>query len=166
MSVPVPDTLPIAVIDLDGTVADVRHRLHYLQRRPKDWDAFFAGIADDPPLAEGLAVARMLADEHELVYLTGRPERYRNATLEWLRRHELPPGRLMMRGGGDRRPARVAKLAMLRSLHGVAVLVDDDVDVCTAARAAGFPVLVADWARAPGDEQQELRIAQEREGRT
>ena len=166
MSGPVPDTLPTAVIDLDGTVADVRHRLHHLQRRPKDWDAFYAGIADDRPLAEGLAVARSLADNHELVYLTGRPERYRKATLEWLRRHELPPGRLMMRRGGDRRPARVAKLAMLRSLDGVAVLVDDDADVCTAARAAGFSVLVADWARAPDDEQQELRTAQEREGRT
>jgi hypothetical protein len=161
--------LPIAVIDLDGTVADVRHRLHHLQRRPKDWDAFFAGIADDPPLAEGLAVVRTLADDHELVYLTGRPERYRRATQEWLRRHELPPGRLMMRRGGDRRPARVAKLAMLRSLGArtrVAVLVDDDPDVCTAARAAGYPVLVAEWALSPDDERQALRTAQEREGRT
>ena len=46
-------------------------------------DAFFAGIADDPPLAEGLAVARTLADGHEVVYLTGRPERYRRATQDW-----------------------------------------------------------------------------------
>jgi hypothetical protein len=163
---------PIAVIDLDGTVADVRHRLHHLQRRPKDWVAFFAGIPDDQPLVEGLAVARTLAADHQLVYLTGRPERHRHATQEWLRRHDLPPGRLMMRRDGDRRPARIAKLALLRSLGGfgqVAVLVDDDPDVCAAARAAGFPVLVADWATdsvGPNTDQRTLWSAQEGDGRT
>jgi hypothetical protein len=33
---------PLAVFDLDGVLADVRHRLHFLDRRPKDWDGFFA----------------------------------------------------------------------------------------------------------------------------
>jgi phosphoglycolate phosphatase-like HAD superfamily hydrolase len=158
---------PIAVIDLDGTVADVRHRLHHLQRRPKDWSAFFAGIPDDQPLAEGLAVARTLAADHQLVYLTGRPERHRQATQEWLSRHDVPPGRLVMRRDGDRRPARIAKLAMLRSLSNsgeVAVLVDDDPDVGAAASAAGFRVLVADWAT--DTDQQTLWSAQEGDGRT
>jgi hypothetical protein len=162
----------LAVIDLDGTVADVRHRLHHLQRRPKNWAAFFAGIPEDQPLAEGLAVARTLAADHQLVYLTGRPERYRRATEEWLRRYELPAGRLMMRRDSDRRPARVAKLALLRSLAGqghIAVFVDDDPDVCAAARAAGFPVLVADWATSsdgPDREQRTLWSAQDSDGRT
>ena len=66
-----------AAVDLDGVVADVRHRLHHLEGGRKDWDAFFAGIADDPVHPEGLAVAEELAREHELVYLSGRPERTR-----------------------------------------------------------------------------------------
>jgi phosphoglycolate phosphatase-like HAD superfamily hydrolase len=168
-----PETQPsIAIIDLDGTVADVRHRLHHLQRRPKDWEAFFGGIPDDEPLAEGVAVARTLAESHELVYLTGRPERHRRATEAWLHRHDLPPGQLMMRPDGDRRPARVAKMAMLRRLaaHGpVVAFVDDDPAVCAAARDAGFPVLVADWASdadRPRGVPQPLWTAQEEEGRT
>ena len=33
---------PLAIVDLDGVVADVRHRLHHLEGRRKDWGRFFA----------------------------------------------------------------------------------------------------------------------------
>ncbi len=57
----------VAVVDLDGVLADVRHRLHHLDRRPKDWDSFFAAAPSDPPLAEGFAVVRELADRYNVV---------------------------------------------------------------------------------------------------
>jgi hypothetical protein len=156
---------PYAAVDIDGVLADPTHRLRFVERRPKDWDAFFAAAPEDPPMAEGLAVARRLAGDHEIVYLTGRPERCRADTVEWLERHGLPPGRLVMRRAGDRRPARLAKLDLLRRLAAdrpVDVLVDDDAEVCAAAEKAGFDVLCADWMppRPP------LSDAQEREGRT
>ncbi len=138
---------------------------------PKNWNGFFAGIADDEPLAAGLAVARTLAEGHDVAYLTGRPEQHRRATQAWLHRHELPPGPLLMRADEDRRPARVIKLAMLRRLAAqasIAIFVDDDPAVCAAALAAGFPVLVADWGMAdarPG-EQEALRVGQAEDGRT
>jgi hypothetical protein len=159
------DERPIAVIDLDGVLADVRHRLRHLDARPRDWDAFFAGIPDDPVLAEGRAVLDRLAPDHEVVYLTGRPERTRAATEAWLRRHRLPRGRLIMRSERDRRPARVTKPGLLRRLaHGrrIAVVVDDDPDVCAALRRDGWAVLVADWMPRP----ETLTAAQERHGRT
>ncbi|MGH3655458.1 MAG: hypothetical protein ACRDUA_02260 [Micromonosporaceae bacterium] len=159
---------PYAVLDLDGTLADVRHRLHHLARRPRNWDAFFAGCSADQPLPEGLEVTAALAAEHEIVYLTGRPERTRRATERWLRRHGLPPGRLLMRGETDRRPSAVFKLGRLRRLaaeRAVAVLVDDDAAVCAAAEAAGFLVLRADWALDEAT-QPTLFDAQERHGRT
>ncbi len=49
---------PLAVFDVDGVLADVRHRLRHVERRPKDWDAFFSAAVDDPPLAQGVALAR------------------------------------------------------------------------------------------------------------
>ena len=56
------------------------------------------------------------------------------------------------------------KLAALRRLAAtapVAVVVDDDPDVCAAVEAAGFPVLVADWVPRPA------RLARaQRRGRT
>lgn len=156
---------PYAVVDLDGVLADVNHRLHQLQRTPKDWAAFFSGIPDDPVHPEGLAVARELAAEHELIYLSGRPERTRAATEEWLHRHGAPPGRVLLRRDGDRRPARVTKVGMLRRLAAerpVAILVDDDPAVCRAARSAGFTVMEATWSRP----EPTLFDAQERLGET
>ncbi|MCX9192794.1 hypothetical protein C3Y87_15505 [Carbonactinospora thermoautotrophica] len=154
-----------AVIDIDGVLADVRHRLHHVSRRPKDWDRFFAAAVDDPPLAEGIALVRQLAGTHRIVYLTGRPFRCRQDTLDWLAKHDLPSGRLLMRRPGDFRPARVTKLELLRRLaceRPVTVLVDDDIQVVEAARAAGFQVLHADWM----ESSPTLVEAQEREGRT
>ncbi|CAL9346443.1 LNS2 domain-containing protein [Streptomyces sp. enrichment culture] len=156
---------PLAVFDLDNTLADTAHRQRFLERRPRDWDAFFAAAPHDPPLAEGIALVHESARECEIVYLTGRPERCRRDTTEWLAAQGLPEGALHMRGDTDRRPARFTKLAVLRRLargREVRVLVDDDELVCADARTAGFTVLHARWATPSGD----LKAAQEREGRT
>ena len=153
------------MIDLDGVVADVRHRLHHISAGRRDWDGFFAGIPDDPVLPEGRAVADRLAADHEVVYLTGRPERTRAATEHWLRVRGLPHGQLIMRRDRDRRPARVTKPELLRRLADgarIAVVVDDDVQVCEALERAGWPVLRADWM----DRPEPLEQAQERAGRT
>jgi hypothetical protein len=155
----------IAVFDLDGTLSDTRHRLHHIASAPKDWNAFFDAAGDDPPLEEGVALAREWAGRCDLGYVTGRPERCRAATLRWLEIHGLPAGRLWMRGAADRRPARVTKPELLRTLargRTVAVVVDDDALVCDAYRRAGFPVVEADWMPASGT----LRRAQNKRGRT
>ncbi|MGW5370004.1 LNS2 domain-containing protein [Streptomyces sp. NPDC004009] len=156
---------PVAVFDLDNTLADTAHRQHFLEGRPRDWDAFFAAAPADPPLAEGVELALETARECEIVYLTGRPERYRRDTLDWLAAHGLPEGRVHMRGDADRRPARFTKLQTLRRLardRRVRVLVDDDELVCDDAERAGFAVVRARWA----DRSAALEDAQEREGRT
>ncbi|MCX3062785.1 phosphatase domain-containing protein [Streptomyces beihaiensis] len=159
------DARPLAVFDLDGTLADTAHRLRYLERTPRDWDAFFAAAPHDPPLPQGVELARRSAGECEVVYLTGRPERCRADTVAWLAAQGLPPGDLHMRRDADRRPARRTKLDLLRRLgrdRDVRMLVDDDELVCDAAAQAGFPVVRARWAATSAV----LRDAQEREGRT
>ncbi|MER5717919.1 hypothetical protein [Streptomyces sp. NPDC002132] len=156
---------PLAVFDLDNTLADTSHRQRFLERRPRDWNAFFAAAPQDPPIPEGVALAVESARECEVVYLTGRPERCRRDTLEWLARHGLPDGRVYMRRDDDRRPARRTKLDVLRRLgrdREVRILVDDDELVCDDAERAGFAVLRARWTLP----SVTLRVAQEQEGRT
>jgi phosphoglycolate phosphatase-like HAD superfamily hydrolase len=165
----VDDRRQLAVIDIDGVLADVRHRLHHVRQSPKDWGAFFAAAPHDPPLEEGLETVRRLAGAFRVVYLSGRPEHCRADTLAWFRQHDLPPGELHLRPQGDRRPARLVKVEKLRALEEeapVAVLVDDDPQVCEAARAAGFDVLPATWMHEDAAEAAALRRAQEAEGRT
>ncbi|MFC7466777.1 hypothetical protein ACFQVA_02705 [Actinomadura keratinilytica] len=132
---------------------------------PRDWRGFFAAAPADTPLAEGVALAREAAADCDLLYLTGRPERCRADTEEWLRAHGLPEGPVRMRRDHDRRPAVRTKLEALRGLRAtrtVRMLVDDDPLVLGEAERAGFRVVAADWGRTSA----QLRAGQEREGRT
>lgn len=152
----------LAVFDVDGVVADVRHRLHHLDRHR--WNRFFGAADRDPLLAEGAALAADLGREHEIVWLTGRPEWLRTVTEEWLSAHGLPSAEVHLRPPGDYRPAPRYKLGVLRRLapRGIAAVIDDDDEVVRAAVRAGYPAVLADWV--PRDVA--LRDAQDRRGRT
>ena len=144
----------LAVLDLDGVLADTRHRLHHLAGRRR-WDAFFAAAGRDPVHPEGRAVVEeVLARGLTVVYLSGRPSRTAAATRDWLRRNGFPEGELLLRADDDRRPAGAVKVSLLRRLvrgHGrpVDVLVDDDPTVVAAVRAhrpvLAASVLLATW---------------------
>lgn len=168
------------VFDLDGVLADARHRLHYLRDIPKNWDAFFGAAPADPVLPQGVElVAQAVGRGHQVIYLTGRPERCRNDTVAWLAERGLPSGPLHMRRDGDRRPARFTKVATLRRLGRslvIAAFVDDDAAVVQSVREAGFHVIHATWMEVStsgvgshqelASDQEVLFRAQETEGRT
>ena len=139
----------LAVIDIDGVIADVRHRLHHVAARPKDWRAFFDAAPDDPLLEEGARVVRALAEVHEVVYLSGRPEVCRTDTLAWLSHHDLPQGDVHLRPHHDRRPGRFYKVDALEGFartREVAVLVDDDPRPVPPATTSCRP---PGWASSP-----------------
>jgi len=171
-----PHVSEFAVFDIDGVLADVRHRLEYVQTKPKQWDRFFGLAQLDPPLEEGVAgVFEALDAGHQVAYSTGRPERCRPDTEYWLRRHGLPKARVHMRAEEDRRPGRVTKLEVARRLRdqsGVAYLVDDDPVVVEALRKDGFVVVHATWmtvSESPSDHEQDaqqLLFGLQEEGRT
>ncbi len=156
---------PLAFVDLDGVVADVRHRLHHLEGGHKDWDRFFAAAVDDPPHHEGLAVVTRLELDHEVVYLTGRPESCRADTERWLEHHGIGGHLLVMRPAGVRRPAAELKRSLLTEVAAgreVGIVVDDDTEVVQAMAAAGLPTFHATW----GGRSEALHSAQEVEGRS
>ncbi|WP_375232036.1 hypothetical protein [Streptomyces sp. NWU339] len=93
---------PLAVFDLDDTLADTAHRKRFLERGPRDRDSS--------------SLPRWCARARGIVHLTGRPERCRRDTLDRLTAHGLPDGPVRMRGDADRRPARYTKPAMPRRL--------------------------------------------------
>ena len=159
------DPRPLAVVDIDGVVADVRHRLHFIEGKPRQWDRFFAAADQAPPLPEGVALVRELAADHDVLWLTGRPERSRRATRAWLAAQGLPTEPQVMRPNRDFRPARVTKRDELRKLRAereFAVVVDDDPQVVELLAADGFPARLADWMPRTAP----LHDAQESDGRT
>lgn len=160
------------VFDIDGVLADVRHRLHHLQSRPKDWAGFFAAAVDDPVLPEGRrAVDDAKRSGASITYVTGRPSRYRRDTRRWLLAHGFPEADLHMRPTRDRRPARFYKAEVLRRIAAddeLVAVIDDDVKVVEHLRGQGLTVLHATWMLEP-DETVQLDLlldAQESRGRT
>jgi hypothetical protein len=98
------DFLPQAwIVDVDGTVALLNGR------KPFDWSA----VDGDLPNHHVITVARLLAVPFDLIFLSGRSEVCRPATLAWLRRHVLALGitseHLHMRAEGDFRPDATVK---------------------------------------------------------
>jgi hypothetical protein len=160
----------VVVLDIDGVLADVRHRLHHVERTPKDWGAFFRAMDADALLPEGRdAALAAVAAGHAVLYLTGRNESYRSTTSTWLTENGLPEGPLVMRAENDRRPARQYKPEALRRIAraaDVVEVIDDDEAVVRVLRAAGWPVRHATWMTAERDAQQSLFEAQEVDGRS
>jgi len=97
--------------DIDGTLANIEHRLDYVRSKPKNWRAFEAGIPNDSvntPVAEVLR--NMRECEHTIVMASGRNERSRDATMTWLLDNNLfLQDRLYMRRADDYRSDDIVK---------------------------------------------------------
>lgn len=143
-----PDAAPIAVFDLDGTLADPAHRLPLVDaaRGRKDWPAFYAACVDDAPIAPIVAIARALrAAGHAPWIATGRSDEVRAQTLDWLARHNVPCERLVMRAAGDFTPDHLLKQRWLRDgtlpRARIAMAFEDRARVVRMWRAHGIACL-------------------------
>lgn len=121
----------IAIIDIDGTIADLSHRLHFIKGEPpKDWEAFFDAMDEDSPIKGMKSLVWAISSNYTIVYLTGRPDSHRRQTMSWLVRHEFPEGDLIMRKTGDHRPDTTVKAELYRDAvlanRGEAKLVIED----------------------------------------
>ena len=77
--------IPTVLFDIDGTLADIEHRTHFVSGKQKDFDAFFEAMADDVPNKPIVELLKSLErDQFQIVFVTGRPERYREVTESFL----------------------------------------------------------------------------------
>lgn len=151
------------IMDIDGTLANVEHRLHHINA-PKDsgrrsWKAFFDSAKDDQPYNHVLALNHLLNDSTHLqiVLLTGRPENLRADTEEWLNRHKVNRACLLMRPAKDNRPDYVVKPEVLQdflddrseTFDSVFCVFEDRLKVSKAWRELGLNVLLCgdEWLR-------------------
>ena len=142
---PKPDRPRLVLCDLDGTLADVEHRLHFIQRQPKDWEAFFLACGEDDPIPSTITVLRLLHGAgYEIVIVSGRSDLAERQTIEWLERHRVPFDRMLLRRHGDKRHDVEIKAEMVRE-HGITpddtlVVFEDRASVVRAWRERGFHV--------------------------
>jgi uncharacterized HAD superfamily protein len=133
----------IVLVDIDGTLADVSHRLQFARGPRKDWGRFFAAMDRDQPINAVIEFVMRLAGKYEIVIFTGRPEDYRKKTMSWLRRHRVPFSKLLMRPARDHRPDYIVKREMVAKLgeDRIHFAVDDRPQVCDILRQLGLTVL-------------------------
>ena len=79
------------IFDIDGTLADNTHRLHFLtDEEKKDWKSFHAHLhLDTVHTHVAILYDALLNAEMEIILVSGRGEEYRKETEEWLRIHDF-----------------------------------------------------------------------------
>ena len=134
----------IILCDIDGTIADNDHRQHFLQGK-KDWDGFFSELINDEPID---SIIEMLNQEviagNSIVFVTGRPERYRYSTNLWLRDNLNFNYDLFMRSNGDKRNKLAVKkdifLQYLKNMD-IKFCIDNDKDLIDQWRELGIETI-------------------------
>lgn len=130
------------VFDLDGTLADLTHRLKYVRcpRPEQDWDSFYAYVGADKliePVAQ--VYEAMIAAGHRVEVWSGRSDRTRRDTELWFRSRKLTaPHALIMRTEGDFTSDEVLKKSWIRPGHVPDLVFDDRQRVVDMWRAEGI----------------------------
>jgi putative acid phosphatase of HAD superfamily subfamily IIIB len=133
------------LFDIDGTIADISHRLHHIQKTPKDWRSFFAACVDDAPIPHIIALLlRLYSSGAHIVLVSGRSDECRNQTRDWLHLQSIPTiCPLYMRAAGDHRPDHVVKSELLDRIFSdgyLPIIVFEDRDqVVQMWRDRGIP---------------------------
>ena len=108
----------VIIADLDGTIANIdkRRSLSKKADNKMNWEKFFkpSNIKTDRPNAPVIKLLRLMSSEYEIVITSGRSDRTKDATLEWLSHNDVPYDSIYMRREGDYKPATLLKERMLK----------------------------------------------------
>lgn len=138
------------VFDLDGTIANIDHRLKYIKGEKADWDKFFKECVNDSPITWIIELMQMI-DSHPIssviLILSGRSSIVGEETVQWLEKHKVPYQYLFMREEGDYSPDEVMKKKELDNFlkdnpnYKLELIVDDRQKVVDMWRDSGYNVL-------------------------
>lgn len=96
------------VVDYDGTLADLTHRLHYIQGPKKNYDKFFSEVFMDNPKEDIIQLVEHLYNCGETIFIvSGRSDVCFQESVDWLKKWKE----------GDYRPDTVVKREILSELR-------------------------------------------------
>lgn len=123
--------IPLYIFDLDGTIALIEHRKHWLERLDlggERWRRFYADCYMDAPNRPVIeTMYRLKLSGADIWIFSGRSSEVRGMTLAWLAQHAPHithpwQNTIVMRDEGDHRPDTELKQSFLNSM------LDDDRD--------------------------------------
>lgn len=118
------------IFDLDGTICDVRHRRQYVATKPRNWDAWNAGLVNDTPNLPVKIVYQALCQQSQadLIIVSGRSDDYKEQTIKWLIDNEIFYDEIFMRKYKDHRDDAVVKGEIadeIEKTHNIIGVFDD-----------------------------------------
>lgn len=135
----------VVVVDLDGTVADLSHRFHWIDREEKNWNQFFLECEGDSPIQSTIDMVKQdIADGKQIIFVSGRSDIVRDRTELWVGRHVQEDPIILMRRSFDKRPdTEVKKDIYDKYLKGYNILkvYDDRPSVIRMWQAEGLNVI-------------------------
>lgn len=140
------------IFDLDGTIANLNHRLHFIKDEKKSWSDFFSSCPQDEPIQWVINLLDNLKAGNprgEFVILSSRNADVMETTERWLFKHKVYHDVLIMRPSKDFRPDEIVKLELLMGYlaseglkkDNVKFIIDDRQKVVNMWRKNGFNVL-------------------------
>jgi predicted kinase len=138
------------IFDIDGTLADLTHRLPFIKNGSSDWDGFFAAAGNDTPIDQICALNRILADAYKVILVSGRSDSIRDITEKWLADNSIRYEELHMRKHGDFRQDFIIKSEILDHIladgNEIEFVIDDRPSVVAMWRERGIICLqCAEW---------------------
>lgn len=161
------------IFDLDGTLADLTHRLHHVKNGNNRWGEFFSECVNDTPIIAVCELVKILYsgpyDEYvekipKIIIISGRSDIVRTETEQWLCAHGIQYDELIMRPAGDYTPDHILKEhildQLLREGHEILFTVDDRQRVVDMWRKRGITCLQA----AAWEEDAEVKVPGKQKG--
>lgn len=150
------------IVDLDGTISDYTHRKHWIptpagSKRTdiigsndidRHWERFHTEAINDKPITEIVSILkwmRIASPNNAILLATGRSDKHRSITRDWISLHRVPYNHLYMRKHGDWRRDIEVKLDMYKKHiepnYNVLFALEDRDSVCELWRGLGIRTL-------------------------
>ncbi len=131
------------IVDIDGTLAEISQRRKYVENKPKNWDKFFQNMEKDGIHEEVVNTVRhYYLFKYEILLLTGREEKFREVTENWLEEKGIGYSKLFMRDTKDFRADDVIKEEIFKKhiepTYNVFLCIDDRNRVVNMWRRLGL----------------------------
>lgn len=136
------------ICDLDGTLFNIDHRLHFIEGEEKDWEAFYAACKFDSTNIWCYELLGALQQAgHKIVFISGRQGSTMGTTNRMISEMGFRRYAIYMREDGDHRPDYEVKRELyLANLQEDVILfaIDDRQQVVDMYRELGLTVLQCD----------------------
>lgn len=119
------------IFDIDGTLADISHRRPFVTSATPNWKKFNDLMGEDIPNRPVVNLYKTLHETKKflMILVTGREEKYRKITEQWLIWNNIPFEKIYMRKTKDFRKDDIVKKDILNKLrqqgHEIEFAVDD-----------------------------------------